>query len=141
VRAASPVERAALGYLHGNCSSCHNARGPLADLGLSFAVAADGTPEALESAVGRAAHFRPAGSPPATRVAAGDPAGSLLLRRVGSRDPLLQMPPFGTRAVDADAVALLTEWILAGPGRSWPAHSQSILVAAEAATFPKEKQP
>ncbi len=140
VRAASPLERAALGYLHGNCSSCHNARGPLAQLGLSFAVRADGTPEALETAVGRAAHFRPAGSPPATVAAAGDPAGSLLLRRVGSRDPLLQMPPFGTRRIDDAAAALLTQWILAGPGRARPAPAQSELVAV-AATYPKESHP
>src|SRR5215831_15826005 len=31
--AASEDERSALGYLHGNCGPCHNARGPLASLG------------------------------------------------------------------------------------------------------------
>jgi hypothetical protein len=30
IAASSPVERAALGYLHGNCGNCHNDDGPLA---------------------------------------------------------------------------------------------------------------
>ena len=38
VPARSATERSALGYLHGNCSSCHNARGPLADLEFSLEV-------------------------------------------------------------------------------------------------------
>src|SRR5205085_1559492 len=34
VAAASPTERAALGYLHGNCGHCHNPHGPLQNVGL-----------------------------------------------------------------------------------------------------------
>ncbi len=37
IAAASPSERAASGTLHGNCSSCHNATGPLASLSLDLA--------------------------------------------------------------------------------------------------------
>ena len=33
IAAATPAERAALGYLHGNCGHCHNDEGPLAVLG------------------------------------------------------------------------------------------------------------
>ena len=33
-------QRAALGYLHGNCGGCHNAEGPLAPLGLVLAHSA-----------------------------------------------------------------------------------------------------
>ena len=36
---------------------------------------------------------------------------SMLLARMASRHPVLQMPPLGTRVVDEDAVALLRRWI------------------------------
>ena len=45
------------------------------------------------------------GSPP------GHPEASALLLRMRSRHPLLQMPPLGTKLVDAEAVALLERWI------------------------------
>jgi mono/diheme cytochrome c family protein len=139
IAARSAVERAALGYLHGNCSACHNARGPLADLGLSLAVGADGVPEALTSAVGQAARYRPAGAPVATVVAAGDPAASLLLRRLSSREALLQMPPLGTRAVDPEAIALVREWIRTELAAPRPAGSETPVLAAASAAHPKEK--
>jgi hypothetical protein len=109
--AANGWERAALGYLHGNCAHCHNERGPLADLGLSLAVKADGEPEAVTTALGRLARYRPAGAPESLRIAAGDAEDSLLVKRLSSREPLLQMPPLGTRRVDREALAVLTEWI------------------------------
>jgi mono/diheme cytochrome c family protein len=116
IDARSPVERAALGYLHGNCASCHNDRGALAaSVGMSLEVrlapAHEPASGALATALGRESHFRPAGRPATLRVAAGDPDGSVLLRRVSSRDAALQMPPFGTRLVDEEAVALLSAWI------------------------------
>ena len=111
VHAASPEARAALGYLHGNCSGCHNARGPLAELGLSLAVRADGEPEALATAVGVVARYRPAGHAEVLRIAPGAPEKSLLVERLTSRQAVLQMPPMSTRTVDHEALALVTEWI------------------------------
>ena len=111
VAAVSPVARAALGYLHGNCSHCHNAASPIAALGLSFTVRADGTPEALATAVGHESQYRPTGTDLHLRVVPGAPAQSLLLARVASRQPPLQMPPLATRLVDEEALALLTSWI------------------------------
>ncbi|KAB2962875.1 MAG: hypothetical protein F9K18_09270 [Thermoanaerobaculia bacterium] len=111
VGAASPVARAALGYLHGNCSHCHNARSPVASLGLSFTVRADGTPEALATAVGAESLYRPTGSSLHVRVVPGAPAESLLIARASSRQPPLQMPPLATRLIDEEALALLERWI------------------------------
>jgi mono/diheme cytochrome c family protein len=116
IDAGSPIERAALGYLHGNCASCHNDRGALAaSIGMSLEVRllpghapASG---ALASTLDRESHFRPADGPATLRLAAGDPEGSVLLRRVASREAALQMPPFGSRLVDEEAVALLAAWI------------------------------
>jgi hypothetical protein len=114
ILAATPRERAALGYLHGNCSSCHNTRGPLADLGFSLQVrlvSGRSQPEALATAVGHGSYYRPSGTAAILRIAPGDPEASVLVRRVSSRNPAQQMPPFGTHAVDETAAALLRGWI------------------------------
>ncbi len=118
VPARSATERSALGYLHGNCASCHNARGPLADLDFSLEVRlGDGPgvrPAALATGVDRMARFQPAGSSPKARLAPGHPESSLLLERMSRRDPITQMPPLGSRVVDREAVALVERWIREG---------------------------
>ncbi len=48
---------------------------------------------------------------PETRIVAGEPGSSLLLRRLASRDPLLQMPPLGTHAIDVAARDAIAAWI------------------------------
>ncbi len=111
VRAASSTARTALGYLHANCSNCHNAQSTIAGLGLSWTVRADGTPEALASAVGQTSHYRPTGSSISERIVAGAPDQSLLIARVSTRDPARQMPPMDTHLVDEEGLALLRRWI------------------------------
>jgi mono/diheme cytochrome c family protein len=114
IAARTPRERAALGYLHGNCASCHRADGPLAELHLDFEalVAAGGRSRALE-AEGRPARMRlPGASGTAVeRLAPGRPAASLVYRRAASRQAVTQMPPLGTNLPDADALELLAAWI------------------------------
>jgi len=109
--ARSATERAALGYLHANCGGCHNAAGALASLGMALdasAVPGDSQPPgAIRTAVGVASRA----APEMLRVAAGEPAASLLLKRLRSREASLQMPPLGTRVVDDDAVKLVARWI------------------------------
>ncbi len=117
IPARSAVERAALGYLHGNCSNCHNARGALAGLEFSLEVrlgAGRATPAALTTAVGRTARFQPSGAPPMARLAPGHPEASLLLQRMARRDPIFAMPPLGSHVVDRQAVALVERWIREG---------------------------
>ncbi len=120
IPARSAMERAALGYLHGNCSNCHNARGPLADLDFSLEVRLDAGavvgagPAALATGLERTARFQPSGSAPMARLAAGHPEASLVLQRMARRDPISQMPPLGTKVVDREAVALVESWIRDG---------------------------
>ena len=113
--AGNPTERAALGYLHGNCGNCHNNEGPLAVLDMTLAqrVAAPSASSAvLSSIVGVQSQFRPPNAPGAeARIAPGHRDASVLALRMNSRDPLQQMPPLGSSAVDAEAVALLGRWI------------------------------
>ncbi|WP_439886613.1 hypothetical protein ACSX1C_13900 [Pseudomonas sp. MBLB4123] len=113
IAARSPRERAALGYLHGNCGHCHNASGPLALLELSLNQGTGSAADAERSL--RTTLGRPSESPLNqldTRIVPGDAARSLLLARMRSRNPLLQMPPLGTARTDAQATALLERWIV-----------------------------
>jgi len=115
IHARSPVERAALGYLHGNCGMCHNAAGPLASVGLDLWH--DAGPRESEpgvaSTVGRPSAFQVPGLRPeaSARVQPGAPAASALLFRMQSRHTLTQMPPLGTRVVDHEAVQTIQRWI------------------------------
>lgn len=115
VAAATAAARAALGYLHGNCAGCHNGSGPLADLDFSLEVrlapAHRVATAALVTASGHEARFRPAGAAAVARIAPGAPERSLVAQRMASRDALLQMPPLGSRCVDAEAVALVEDFI------------------------------
>ncbi len=114
--AATPTSRAALGYLNANCGGCHTAIGDLSSLtfALNYTLdrAGDQTPPALLTTVAQASHFKVPGIPEALdRVNAGHPETSVLVLRMASRNPLVQMPPLGTRIVDEDALALIKRWI------------------------------
>jgi hypothetical protein len=114
IEAASATERAALGYMHGNCGHCHNDQGPLKNLGLFLRhVSADRTQPAVTTTIGHPVKKPAPGQSPGAllRVEPRHPEGSALLQRIGSRYPALQMPPLGTELIDQDAVALIHRWI------------------------------
>ncbi len=114
IPARSASERAALGYLYGNCAMCHNPRGPLSSLGLSFDYAiGHRQPDALRSAVGQPSQFTVPGDAPgrSQRVRPGEPDRSALAVRLSSRSAVVQMPPLGTQLVDDEAVRLVRQWI------------------------------
>jgi hypothetical protein len=114
IAAASAVERAALGYLHGNCGHCHNADGPLRKLGLQLRHVTGGEAEpGIASAVGQPI-AKPAPGQPAEvvlRVAPGQPDRSGIVVRMASRWAALQMPPLGTELADEQALELVRQWI------------------------------
>lgn len=112
IEAANATERAALGYLHGNCGHCHNDEGPLAVLEMTLAqrVAATAPPgAALRSLASVPSQFRMKGG--TARIVPGSPDASVLALRMHSREPLQQMPPLGTSVVDAEAMSLISRWI------------------------------
>lgn len=123
VAAATPTGRAALGYLHGNCAMCHNASGPLSDLGLDLeqrvAAPSAGLQAALQQPT-RLFHVPGVGAGQSLRLAPGSPEHSAIVVRLGSRSPSAQMPPLGTRIVDDEAVRLVSRWISGEPGRPGP---------------------
>jgi len=116
IEAASPTSRAALGYLHANCGSCHTGDGELASLAFALNYRLDGTddeaPPALLTTLERPSHFKVPGAPEVVvRVRPGHPEVSALVRRMATRNPLVQMPPLGSRLVDDEAVDLIRRWI------------------------------
>jgi Planctomycete cytochrome C len=116
IGADSPAERAALGYLHGNCAHCHNDNGAPAPVDLMLAqsttAGAAGAQKVLGSMIASRSRFRGHGlSGDAPLVAPGNPDDSVLVARVRSRNPQMQMPPLGTQLRDTEAIALLERWI------------------------------
>ncbi|XYI02707.1 hypothetical protein ACMHYB_24320 [Sorangium sp. So ce1128] len=106
------VARAALGWLHANCSHCHNKRRPESDgarcydperrFDFTLRVAEIGSVESTatyRTAVGTVIH-------------AGDPDESDVVERARRRDPdWPSMPPLGTEIVDEAGLAALRAWI------------------------------
>jgi hypothetical protein len=128
VAAASPTERAALGYLHSNCGSCHVATGELRSLAFALNYTLNRPPgeppPALATAVGQPSRFKvPDAEEIRERIRRGDPDASVVIARMATRNPLVQMPPLGTRIVDEEAVRLIRRWIAENTGLHAPVHT------------------
>jgi hypothetical protein len=81
IPARTKTERAALGYLYGNCAMCHEGPGSLASLGVlldSPAARRTGDADAILTAVSRASRFHLLGAAAgrSERVRPGDPDAS-----------------------------------------------------------------
>jgi hypothetical protein len=103
--------RAALGYLHANCSHCHNQdRGatqrprcfnPERDFDFTLRVGELESPAATatyRTAIGRV-------------IAPGDPERSDIVQRLRSRDRWWGMPALGSEVIDDDGLHLIETWI------------------------------
>jgi len=116
VQASAATERAALGYLHANCGHCHNRSGEGAPVRLTLAQSAlDGRAsraDTLAAAVGVSGRYRAAAlAGDAALIEPHAPERSVLVARMRSRQPHLQMPPLGTRIADDEGLALVERWI------------------------------
>ena len=115
IAAASPTERAALGYLHANCGHCHNRSGNGVPLRLTLAQSAldpeTSRHDTLASAVAVEGRYRTPALAGRHLIEPRAPAASVLDARMRSRQPQLQMPPLGTHLVDDAGLALVERWI------------------------------
>ena len=115
IAARTPTERAALGYLHGNCGHCHDPAGALDGLDLALAQRAEpgagSAAQAKRSLLGRESRYRPAGHAAAERIALDARTPSTLLLRLRATQPMARMPPLGVQLVDAEGSALVERWI------------------------------
>jgi hypothetical protein len=104
------IEQQVLGYLHANCSHCHNQQRPPQhgarcfdpENALDFALSASHLQDPSDTATYRSMR---------SVVKPGHPGKSRLLTLVSGRGFFKQMPPLATTRVDDQAVDLLRAWI------------------------------
>lgn len=110
---ASAEQKAALGYLHANCSHCHNQDRPARTDGFRCFDPEQKFDFSLEvadlGAVEQTATYRTAlGSV----IKRGDPGDSKVIDRMSSRDRFpASMPPLASKRVDDDGVKTIRSWI------------------------------
>jgi hypothetical protein len=105
------TEQAALGYLHANCSHCHNASRPNRsgsrcfdpERDIDFLLRADEATTVSETSTYRTAT--------GVCIEPGQPGSSKMIDLVDQRSRFNQMPPLASEVVDTDAVAMLRRWI------------------------------
>jgi hypothetical protein len=111
----TPVEQAALGYLHVNCGNCHN---PTSDVLNTVAVDWRLTVGALGSVAETTTYTTAVdvaptlATPSATGIIEpGDPAQSAAFLRMDTTQAAIQMPPEGRETIDTAGVATIEAWI------------------------------
>jgi hypothetical protein len=112
LEARTTVERAALGYLHGNCAHCHNGspqRAPV-QLDLQQRLHPGREQMALRTLLGES-RFREAGRDNPAVVVPGHATDSVLIDRMRSTNPMTRMPPLATVIPDDTALSLMRSWI------------------------------
>jgi len=101
-----PTSVKALGYLHGNCGSCHNDRAPhnfgVPETKVVFWQSA-GQLSSLEQTT-TYVNLVTNTQGDLTRLQHG-------LTRMKQREPFVQMPPLGTEVVDTEGVSLIEAWL------------------------------
>lgn len=105
------TEQAALGYLHANCSHCHNRSRPERrgarcfdpESDIDFSLRADEAVAVSETDTYRTAMGE--------GIRPGRPDDSRIIELMSRRSRFSQMPPLATETVDTEAVALLRRWI------------------------------
>jgi hypothetical protein len=114
INTRDPQTRAVLGYLSGNCGSCHNGDGQIAAHVPSFAYAdllgdADAVAQGM---IGQRTRWQAPGRADGTMlIDPSSPEQSAILLRMRSRRPSSQMPPLGTVLQDQEAIDTIGRWI------------------------------
>ncbi len=107
------VEERARAYMDANCAHCHDTDRVAAPSGL-FLSWAETKPGADPKNFGVCKVPTSAGGGTCGLVhdvVPGDPASSILICRVKSREPQVQMPPLATKRVHPAGVTLLEQWV------------------------------
>jgi hypothetical protein len=115
IAARNEIERAALGYLHGNCAHCHHPNAGRVPVRLTLmqrvADPVGSAAQVLRSMLDAPSRYQRGDDAGAHAMVPGDAGASVLLQRMRARDGRTQMPPLGTELVDSDALALVARWI------------------------------
>jgi hypothetical protein len=109
---AQPEARAALGYLHANCSHCHNQQRPARggprcfdpENALDFLLRAGELGDVTQTAAYRSALGE--------AIKPGDPGGSEVVKRMNGRSRFPpSMPPLASERIDEQGLAVVQAWI------------------------------
>lgn len=109
----APVGDRARSYLDSNCAHCHTTASAASSSGLYLdwhatepggAAASFGICKTPTSAGGATCGLT-------YDIVPGQPEQSILICRVASREPKVQMPPLATKLAHTDAVKLLSDWV------------------------------
>jgi hypothetical protein len=115
IAAGNEIERAALGYLHGNCAHCHHPNEGRVPVRLNLMQRVADLPgsaaQVLRSMLDAPSRFQRGDETSAHALVPGDADASVLLQRMRARDGRAQMPPLGSELADSQALALLARWI------------------------------
>jgi len=110
---SAPVGERARAYLDANCAHCHSEGRIASSSGLLLNFEKTGA-ETASASFGVCKTPTSAGGGTCGLVydiVPGKPQESILMCRIASREPKVQMPPLGTQLVDDAGVKLLGEWI------------------------------
>jgi hypothetical protein len=112
----TPVQQAALGYLHGNCGGCHNSHGEIPrDNPMLLRLSVEQTDYAKTDTVLTTIGVLTLNEDPdlhgKPRISPQDPEGSAIFLRMSDRDSY-PMPPIATQLADSNGgVAAVQAWI------------------------------
>ncbi|MEO8660970.1 MAG: SO2930 family diheme c-type cytochrome [Bryobacteraceae bacterium] len=112
--ATGTLDARARAYMDANCGHCHNPQGPADTTGL-YLIANQADPLRLGFCKVPVAAGHGAGDLRFDLVH-GDPAASILIRRLNSVEPKVMMPELGRSTIHREGLALLTEWVAAARG-------------------------
>ena len=111
-----PDTRRVLGYLTGNCATCHNGNGEIAALGpvLKYDELVADADAVARSLVSQPTKWQVPGVPEGASLLVNThaPDTSAILVRMRSRRPSSQMPPLGTVVRDQKAVDAIAAWVV-----------------------------
>src|SRR5690606_6709263 len=109
------TEQSLLGYLHGNCGSCHNPRSEVTDkvamnlrLFVKEIATVEGSPAYTTTVCQDMLEVLPGAE---QIVVPGQPDVSAMFMRITQRNTVEQMLKIGTELVDDVGVALVRDWI------------------------------
>lgn len=108
------VERAALGYMHANCSHCHDGGNLTARFNMRVRVGDATVQDTNTYTTGVSVMSRWAHDGVVNRIEPANPDASAVIVRMGTRGDG-QMPPIATEQVDDDGVEAVREFILSLP--------------------------
>lgn len=112
----TPLQKAALGYLHANCSHCHSPGGLVGMFDTYYDI---NTERISETSAYKTLVDKNSMGSTNLRIKTGSPEQSYAFQRMVSRTTGMAMPPLGTEEVDSAGTDMISEWIKSLAYENW----------------------